>query len=264
MTLKSSWVGCGEVETGLLKISAIREWKGYNTSRGVREAWQHQIAFGILTRPCGEGAAELAQLVEQLFRKQQVAGSSPAFGSSISTILRAGVAKRQTRYVQGVVGVTPWEFKSPLRHQVGRTAGNARRFPCQTRLLIYWRQEGNLRNHLATRWLHLKMLACLRSKGMVADGYQSVRGKSGLRRARVPDESQGDSFRRVDSPDRHTGSRVRATVTNAVVRHGVKRAILPAAISDSAVIRLLAKAGSREPSQRRRCDQSSGLREMTI
>ena len=64
--------------------------------------------------------------------------------------------------------------------------------------------------------------------------------------------------------NRRTGNRVRATVTNAVVRHGVKRAILPAAISDSAVTRLLAKAGSREPSQRRRCDQSSGLREMTI
>ncbi len=23
----------------------------------------------------------------------------------------------QTRYVQGVVGATPWEFKSPLRHR---------------------------------------------------------------------------------------------------------------------------------------------------
>jgi hypothetical protein len=28
------------------------------------------------------------------------------------------VAKWQTRYVQGVVGVTPWEFKSPLRHHL--------------------------------------------------------------------------------------------------------------------------------------------------
>lgn len=27
------------------------------------------------------------------------------------------MAKWQTRYVQVVVGVTPWEFKSPLRHQ---------------------------------------------------------------------------------------------------------------------------------------------------
>ena len=31
---------------------------------------------------------------------------------------RAEVAKWQTRYVQGVVGVTPWEFKSPLRHHL--------------------------------------------------------------------------------------------------------------------------------------------------
>ena len=64
--------------------------------------------------------AGLAQLVEQLFRKQQVAGSSPAVGS------RDGPGKRQanrpkwrnrqTRYVQGVVGESPWEFKSPLRH----------------------------------------------------------------------------------------------------------------------------------------------------
>lgn len=29
----------------------------------------------------------------------------------------AGVAERQTRYVQGVVGDSPWEFESPLRHQ---------------------------------------------------------------------------------------------------------------------------------------------------
>src|SRR6476660_9373700 len=33
---------------------------------------------------------------------------------------RAEVAKWQTRYVQGVVGVTPWEFKSPLRHHLQR------------------------------------------------------------------------------------------------------------------------------------------------
>ena len=33
-------------------------------------------------------------------------------------VWRAEVAKWQTRYVQGVVGVTPWEFKSPLRHHL--------------------------------------------------------------------------------------------------------------------------------------------------
>ena len=35
-------------------------------------------------------------------------------------VSRAEVAKWQTRYVQGVVGVTPWEFKSPLRHHLQR------------------------------------------------------------------------------------------------------------------------------------------------
>lgn len=98
---------------------------------GVRATWQHRKSFGILTRPCEEGAAELAQLVEQLFRKQQVAGSSPAFGSEIFTTLHAEVAKRQTRYVQGVVGVTPWEFKSPLRHQVKERRAMLAVFPAR-------------------------------------------------------------------------------------------------------------------------------------
>ena len=64
--------------------------------------------------------ADLAQLVEQLFRKQQVWGSSPQVGSALDSpeVPRAEVAERQTRYVQGVVGVTPWEFKSPLRHPI--------------------------------------------------------------------------------------------------------------------------------------------------
>lgn len=30
---------------------------------------------------------------------------------------KAEVAERQTRYVQGVVSLRAWEFKSPLRHQ---------------------------------------------------------------------------------------------------------------------------------------------------
>ena len=107
----------------------------YNTYRGAETAWQHRRSLGILTPPCEAGAAELAQLVEQLFRKQQVAGSSPAFGSVLYNTF-AEVAERQTRYVQGVVGVTPWEFKSPLRHQVGKTAGVARRFPCQSDSLL--------------------------------------------------------------------------------------------------------------------------------
>ncbi len=36
-----------------------------------------------------------------------------------STAHHAEVAKWQTRYVQGVVSVRAWEFKSPLRHQPG-------------------------------------------------------------------------------------------------------------------------------------------------
>jgi len=52
----------------------------------------------------------------------------------------------------------------------------------------------------------------------------------------------------ADSPDWHAGNRVRATETKAGGQPtGVKRAILPAAISDPAVIRLLAEAESREP-----------------
>ena len=54
----------------------------YTTVRGAEMAWQHQQSVGILTPPCEAGAAELAQLVEQLFRKQQVSGSSPEVGST--------------------------------------------------------------------------------------------------------------------------------------------------------------------------------------
>ena len=65
--------------------------------------------------------AGLAQLVEQLFRKQQVSGSSPEVGSSPATsghIVHLPKWRNwQTRYVQGVVRVTSWEFKSPLRHR---------------------------------------------------------------------------------------------------------------------------------------------------
>ena len=43
-----------------------------------------------------------------------------ALGDVSRSVWRAEVAKWQTRYVQGVVGVTPWEFKSPLRHHLQR------------------------------------------------------------------------------------------------------------------------------------------------
>ena len=47
---------------------------------------------------------------------------TPRWAAQASPNRQAEVAKWQTRYVQGVVGVTPWEFKSPLRHhlQLGR------------------------------------------------------------------------------------------------------------------------------------------------
>ena len=61
--------------------------------------------------------ADLAQQVEQLFRKQQVWGSSPQVGSDRSRGCKPKWRNRQTRYVQGVVRVTSWEFKSPLRHR---------------------------------------------------------------------------------------------------------------------------------------------------
>ena len=58
----------------------------------------------------------------------------------------------------------------------------------------------------------------------------------------------GEAFRRRQSRLARFGARATETVPISSGNRGagVKRAILPAAISDSAVIRLLAKAGSRE------------------
>ena len=92
-----------------------------------------------------------------------------------------------------------------------------------------------------------------------------ARGKSELHRARVPGESQGDA--------RVTGRR-QSRLARGLPREsnrdqnrftGVKRVILPAAISESAASRLLAEAGSREPPRRRRRGRVLlGPREMTI
>lgn len=165
---------------------------------------------------------------------------------------------RQTRYVQGVVGVTSWEFKSPLRHRQGYRRRQLRRFPCQwgqghTGILI-------LITHGVVAPFRIEMCEIAGAWSLT----RRVRGKSGLRRARVPGENQGGAFRRVDSPDWHSPVASESNRDQAARRCGVKRAILPAAISESAVCRWLAKAGGREPSRRRRRDQSSGLREMTI
>ena len=58
-----------------------------------------------------------------------------------------------------------------------------------------------------------------------------------------------EAWRHVDSPDWRAGDSARATETRPDRLAGtwVKRAILPAAISDPAAIRLLAEAESREP-----------------
>jgi hypothetical protein len=138
-------------------------------------------------------------LVEQLFRKQQVAGSSPAVGSRASKHAMPKWRNRQTRYVQGVVGVIPWEFKSPLRH-------HPRKSP----------------NHMFTMLMRrLRVVApykpdvTRKAKGMVAGPGTWARGKSELRRAWVPGESRGSMIRHADSPDRRALTGARATETNA-------------------------------------------------
>ena len=83
-----------------------------------------------------------------------------------------------------------------------------------------------------------------------------ARGKSELHRAGCPVKAGEAGCRPVDSPDWRigaAGARATETMPDACERGGVKRAILPAAISDPAVIRLLAEAESREqPRPRRR------------
>ena len=88
----------------------------------------------------------------------------------------------------------------------------------------------------------------------------ALRGKSELHRARVPGESRGGAGRRRrQSRLARRAAGARATETKPARRRtGVKRAILPAAISDSAVIRWLAEAGSREPPRRRGRGRSQG------
>jgi len=89
-----------------------------------------------------------------------------------------------------------------------------------------------------------------------------TRGKSELHRARVPGESQGGALG-ASTVQIGTRSSRESNRDDARLHSGVevKRAILPAAISDSAACRLLAKAGSREQSPRRRGDRSLAGRE---
>ncbi len=68
----------------------------------------------------------------------------------------------------------------------------------------------------------------------------------------------GETRQRVDSPHwRVPGRESNRNQTRGPRSGGLKRAILPAAISDSTVCRLLAKVGSREQLRRRRRNQPS-------
>ncbi len=68
----------------------------------------------------------------------------------------------------------------------------------------------------------------------------------------------GETRSRVDSPDWRVARREsNSNQTRGFRPGGLKRAILPAAISDSTVCRLLAKVGSREQLRRRRRNQPS-------
>ena len=73
-----------------------------------------RVVFGAVAQPGERNAGSV-----------EVRGSSPL--SSTEPEWR----NRQTRYVQGVVGNCPWEFKSPLRHpnQASTGAGLLFSFP---------------------------------------------------------------------------------------------------------------------------------------
>ena len=135
---------------------------------------------------------------------------------------------RQTRYVQGVVSVTPWEFKSPLRHQV---------------------PDPDFRVSTLTNedeWEGWSLASSPEESPSCTERGCPVKA--------------GEAPPGVDSPDWRAVRRARATETmsSGQCRVEVKRAILPAAISESAASRLLAEAGSREQPRRRRGGRSFG------
>lgn len=141
------------------------------------------------------------------------------------------------------MGVTPWEFKSPLRHRVAATwpnpfpgdlSGNESRTRERARLWTGLDFDNRGRERKDDRWPGgLEESPSCRERGCpVKAGAASQRRQSRLARGQ-PRESNRDQ----------TGF--------AVPQGGerrVKRAILPAAISDPAAIRLLAEAESREQS----------------
>jgi hypothetical protein len=110
--------------------------------------------------------ADLAQLVEQLFRKEQVWGSSPQVGSSRRRVGwqdRAEVAESADALRSGRSGETRGSSNLPFGTVIRRLLGVART--------------------LTSEWQGRK------------DGrgwwFAIARGKSELRRAEVPGESQG-------------------------------------------------------------------------
>ena len=98
-------------------------------------------------------------------------------------------------------------------------------------------------------WVSFETLTTDRSvrEGRSLDLWGS-RGKSELHRARVPGESQGGAFGRRQSRLARFRTREQQKPFHAVSAARLKRAILPAAISDPAASRLLAEAESREQS----------------
>ena len=161
--------------------------------------------------------AGLAQLVEQLFRKQQVRGSSPRVGSEQA---ECDPSPRRSG-----------EMADALRSgRSGATRGSSS-LPFGTRVSF-------------------ETLTTDRSdrEGRSLDPKGS-RGKSELHRARVPGESQGGAFRRRQSRLACFRTREQQKPFRFGFRtERLKRAILPAAISDPAASRLLAKAERREQS----------------
>ncbi len=185
--------------------------------------------------------AGLAQLVEQLFRKQQVCGSSPQVGSMRGAGTQADVAEQADALRSGRSGGNPVGVRiSPSAPDSDPSNGDRVRARSQ--------REDTHRREL----------------GMAADPRGGLEESPSCTEQGCPVKA-GEARQRVNSPYRRVpGRESNRNQTRGPRPGGLKRAILPAAISDSTVCRLLAEVGSREQSRRRRRDQPSRLREMAI
>ena len=136
-------------------------------TQGFASCLRNLIYFARSARAC----ADLAQLVEQLFRKQQVAGSSPAVGSMRNAVKQADVAEQADALRSGRSGGNPVGVRiSPSAPDKVLWDSGPRTFTCED-------------THR-------------REKRMAADPINWIRGKSELHRARVPGESRGNAFAR--------------------------------------------------------------------